>query len=1212
VTTVQAVANRMLRQTACLVLLAAMAQSTFAAEPLYHWSFDAAHSQAGLFTPTVGDLPAHTSVASQFRPATGALQLDGKAQWCVVGETATSVVRPGDLPSSRFAISAWVYVDRLSDWDSIASAIQDNGDFERGWMLGIHNQTFCFGLVSEKTKRLTYLDSSEVLEPGNWYHVAASYDGTLMQLFVDGRLLARSDAQSGPILYPPQTHFTVGAFHDDNELHPFKGALASLSIYDTPTKASDWQQLYRARRPFFEKENPSAPAITAWPTYMRDNRRSGVTPESLALPLQRRWVYRSALPPQPAWPAPAKQNFWSQEFNLQARVIFDRAFHLVSDGDSVFFGSSADDQVVSLSLASGDPQWRFIAGGPVRLAPTLRQGKVYFGSDDGYVYCLDSDSGVQQWRFRAAPKARQIPGNNRIISSWPVRTGVLFDQGRLRVAAGLFPTQGAYQHSLNANTGKSLATGSINFSPQGYMQRRGTQLMVAQGRAPAGASGALARMRKPEPSGRPTPNDSVVFAGVTAGSTHFLATEKGLIAVDRTGKQLWQATLEGRCYSLAVAAGCLLASTDNGLVYCFSADSSEEPRQTAEELATPPDWESLTTAQEQDFATRLRRHLVRSQGFVPHAGYALVVGDSALAHAGALHKHLPMRVIVVADQTDDLQELRNQVRLAGISDRVTVHEPADEGFSYASNLFNVVVVGGGQATVAPAEVTRVLRPAGGIAILSPPKQGALDLSHWRSQDEQLSFTAEGSDSQARWLVITKSAASGVGQWTHMYGSAANTSSSDDQLVKGPLALQWFGGPGPRQMVDRHHRTVPPLVAGSWMFIPADDRVICVDSYNGAVHWNTPVPATRRVGALRDAGNMTATAEFLYIVSADSCIAISTASGEIVQRTKALLPGDQPRHWGYLAHHGNLLLGSTTQLNASRSGLSKDQIAETYYDHVPLVTSDSLFSLDRDTGQSRWQYLPTGGAILNPTLTIGDRHLYFVESNKQATLSEPSGRSTPADLLSGGASLVALDLETGSVRWRKKIEVSAIEHHLYLSYAKGILLAVGSRNGKDTEKPNVWYDLHAFDANSGDHRWSATQNQRQQTGGSHGEQDHHPAIVGDTIYVEPMAYSIRTGKARPGWSLQRGGHGCGSISASAHTVFFRAGSASMCDLETGTMGKVTSVSRPGCWINMIPANGMLLIPEASSGCTCDLAIQTSMAFAPAQPKNNSPPIGTKPD
>ena len=56
---------------------------------------------------------------------------------------------------------------------------------------------------------------------------------------------------------------------------------------------------------------------------------------------------------------------------------------------------------------------------------------------------------------------------------------------------------------------------------------------------------------------------------------------------------------------------------------------------------------------------------------------------------------------------------------------------------------------------------------------------------------------------------------------------------------------------------------------------------------------------------------------------------------------------------------------------------------------------------------------------------------------------------------------------------------------------------------------------------------------------------------------------------------------------------------MSDLATGQRSKVTTVSRPGCWINMIPANGMLLIPEASSGCTCDLAIQTSMAFVPSR-------------
>jgi len=40
-----------------------------------------------------------------------------------------------------------------------------------------------------------------------------------------------------------------------------------------------------------------------------------------------------------------------------------------------------------------------------------------------------------------------------------------------------------------------------------------------------------------------------------------------------------------------------------------------------------------------------------------------------------------------------------------------------------------------------------------------------------------------------------------------------------------------------------------------------------------------------------------------------------------------------------------------------------------------------------------------------------------------------------------------------------------------------------------------------------------------------------------------------------------------------------------------------VSRPGCWINTIPAGGLVLIPESSSGCTCGFALQTSLAFVP---------------
>ena len=50
-------------------------------------------------------------------------------------------------------------------------------------------------------------------------------------------------------------------------------------------------------------------------------------------------------------------------------------------------------------------------------------------------------------------------------------------------------------------------------------------------------------------------------------------------------------------------------------------------------------------------------------------------------------------------------------------------------------------------------------------------------------------------------------------------------------------------------------------------------------------------------------------------------------------------------------------------------------------------------------------------------------------------------------------------------------------------------------------------------------------------------------------------------------------------------------------EGGGPARLTGVTRPGCWINIIPAGGLVLIPEGSSGCTCNFAIQTSLALRP---------------
>jgi hypothetical protein len=205
------------------------------------------------------------------------------------------------------------------------------------------------------------------------------------------------------------------------------------------------------------------------------------------------------------------------------------------------------------------------------------------------------------------------------------------------------------------------------------------------------------------------------------------------------------------------------------------------------------------------------------------------------------------------------------------------------------------------------------------------------------------------------------------------------------------------------------------------------------------------------------------------------------------------------------------------------------------------------------------------------------------------------------LLREGSRIVALNARDGCASWTQARDLSAVKHAIYMSYAQGKLVVVGSRNdGDDKEKSRVLFDIHVCAAKDGQPVWSTTQNQGTKIGGSHGEQDHHPVIVGDRLYCEPYAYELDTGTPLANWNWQKEHRrGCGTISASASTLFFRQANPTLYNLETNQSARVTAVTRPGCWINMIPAGGLLLIPEASSGCTCNFAVQTSLAFLPAK-------------
>jgi outer membrane protein assembly factor BamB len=1162
---------------------------------VHQWRFDNAHLKGGVFLPQEGNLQPELLGNVQFADkAPRALVLDGDSK---SGRRVR--VKDGlaadELPAKTLTVEAWVLIDRPEKWGGIVSALQDNGDFERGWILGYNETQFYFGLASQRRRRLTYLNAASLFQTGYWYHVVGTYDGARQRIFVDGQLKGESTHQSGAVIYAPKTPFTIGAFKDDNEIYSMAGQIEQVAVWNRALSGEEVLARFDARKSRFPDVVAVRTQTDDWPTYLRDNQRTGTADSALAMPLKLAWRYRTRKPPAPAWPPPANQDFWHKKHGLKARVTYDHFFHLVSSGDAVYFTSSSEDKVCCLDAETGALRWQAFAAAPVRLAPTIAGDRVIFGSDDGCVYCVGAADGKLIWKYCHAKNPRWIAGNGRLMSDQPVRTGVLVEGNVAHFCTGLFPGQGISQVAIDIRNGKHIASGPVNVSAQGYLQRRAGRLFVATGRDPAGSFiTALQRRGKDVSKEVQSIPADYPYTFVSTGGQRFGGGSGKVAAFDaKDGREIWSTKVEGRAGSIAIARGRLLVSTDKGVIYCFT------PTATKPVIHDPP-VDNTVPAPDFSAAMKQRAHH-RANAIIEQTsitdGYALVLecgtggtiqglnpnaaitkprvfrpdfGSVYLLEALATKTRL--KVIGLVETAQEVAMFRILLDYAGLSDRVAVIKTPDKKLPFSDYLFNLVVCANSpRSDWIAKEARRVVRP-GGVSILS-----------YKDENPQ--------------PIDLREKIPDGGEWSHLYANAANTACSLDQHVGGPMKLQWFGRPGPQQMVDRHHRTVAPLFKAGRLFVPGDSRVVGVDAYNGTILWNTEVPDSRRVGVMRDCGSMAATDDAVFIATKNECWALDAQSGKRTRTFEVPAATDNKlRHWGYTATVGETLFGSATRPGASRTAHSRRAIEDgIYWDFRPIVTSDYVFAMNRKDGQRQWRYQPPTGAIINPSITIGGDRVYFVECTGEVPAS---GRVHLHKVLKQPANLVALATATGKEIWRRELDLSAMQHQLFGAFSDEVLVLVGSRNdGADRNRSRVWYELMAFNGRTGKPIWAKSQNNQTKIGGDHGEQDHHPVIIGNRLLTEPYSYELKTGKPLDlGWNR---GHrrGCGTISASACALFFRDEQSSMFDLEKRTHSKVTQVTRPGCWINMIPAGGLLLIPEASSGCTCNFAVQTSMAFLP---------------
>ncbi|QDT97809.1 outer membrane protein assembly factor BamB family protein [Gimesia aquarii] len=971
-----------------------------------------------------------------------------------------------------------------------------------------------------------------------------------------------------------------------------------------------------------------------WPTYRADANRSGYTADELPTELVQHWKHQTEHAPQPAWPR-------------STRLTYDRANHCVIAKGRVFHGDSVTGKVRALDLKTGQQIWEFYTEGPVRFAPAVWQDQLFVASDDGHLYALQVDNGTLLWKRRGGPGDKMVVGNERVISKWPARGAPVVWGNTVYFASGIWPSDGIFLYALNAKTGEQIwsnkdsgqiympqphggANANSGISAQGYLAVAGDHLLVPAGRAvPASMDRHTGKFeyfhlqKNRKEGGGDTIvigdlflNSGVIFKSADgqaigkSGGGQIAATKDGLVLANKgtitryqwidsenpdrkgklvqtkslkklwsakaahtcdsiiiagnkivsgsagfvdlidlnSGKNLWTTSVEGTAYGLAVSNGNLVVSTDRGMIYAFGSPNSIPPGQqekTAHKTPFPSNSKIANVAAE-----------ILSESKVDH-GYCFDIGcgDGALAYEIATRTK--MRVVAIESDPQLVAMARKNLTAAGLYGKrvVVLQRPLDQT-NCPNKVANLIVssrsIKAGTKSLSLTEARRLQRPYGGVICYGKPGELKTEL---------------------------RGAIPGAGEWTHQYADAGNSLCSNDKLVNGQLGMLWYRD-FDFVVPSRHGRGPAPLFSNGRLFHEGNDGIIAVDAFNGHELWQFKIEGVLKaydgdelMGASGTGSNYCLGDNFVFVRHEQKCFQVDAATGQLVKTFEVPPPKDasskeevkQP--WGYIAFHDGAIIGSAAD---------PSHIVAYRYHHTTgdmkkqLTESNRLFAFDVKTGRLKWQH-DSKDSFRHNAIAIADDKIYLIDrplaefdrtkESKRKPL--PKTRNHPT------GQLICLSITDGYVLWKNgkdiygtMLAVSPENNALLMSYQPTSFRLSSEIGGR----------LSVFDSNTGEKTWEAKANYKSR-----------PLINGKTVYAQGGAWDLLSGKPKP-FNFKRS-YGCGILASCENMMFFRSATLGYFDFNKNTKIENYGGVRPGCWINAIPAGGLVLVPDASAACSC---------------------------
>ncbi len=451
---------------------------------------------------------------------------------------------------------------------------------------------------------------------------------------------------------------------------------------------------------------------------------------------------------------------------------------------------------------------------------------------------------------------------------------------------------------------------------------------------------------------------------------------------------------------------------------------------------------------------------------------------------------------------------------------------------------------------------------------------------------------------------------GSSDWTHNYGNISNTIKSDDELVKAPLGILWFGGNSNLDVLPRHGHGPSEQVIDGRLIIEGINSISARDVYTGRLLWKrefenlsddswlifydetydeeNPLEAkTNQVhipGSNARGTNFIATKEFVYVIEDNKCNLINIETGELV---KSVYTGDENTNkLGYIGIYKNYLILGNNFTDYPDLDTAEVPVKKRKFTNYDVTASKELLILDRFTGEKIWSIDANLGFIHNSVIA-GDDMLFCLDKLPQylETKLKRRGEGLPT-----GSRLLHLDINTGETIYEETRNVFGTwlgyssEHKLLLQATRPSSDMLYEENGKrmiayNIKTKEVLWDKEIIYSNP-------------------------PIISGEKIFTDGEGFSLLTGEPLVEkdlitgedmiWSFKRE-KGCGSVIASEHLLTFRSSSAGFINLDliegTGNLGGF----RAGCSSNLVVANGVLNSPDYTRTCQCPFQIQTSLAL-----------------